>query len=302
VPPRPPAPGQEIDGPTGPNSRALGKGARAVMLGTEFRRIAELAGAMGWRGTLVVRDGQLLVEQNGALFHAQDEFRFFRDDGRSIARPMQRKLKERGLPIRTVFDLGANIGEVAISFARAHPDARVYAFEPAPENLLRLDANIALQPKTCRNLTVVREAVSDRRGEIEITVGAGGLNTVMTRGNRERVAARADIHVQRVPTDTLDSYCARFGVERIDFLKVDIEGAEPLLSASVRRLAGRIGSAYVEISRFNALDAYLELADAFAAGGLVMENRRVPIPDPRPYLEQSLERSPATNVWFMPGR
>lgn len=290
MPARPPLPGQET----------LGKGARAVMLGTEFQRIAGLAAAMGWRGTLVVRDGQLLVEQNGALFHAQDEFRFFRDDGRSMARPMQRKLGARGLQIRTVFDVGANIGEVAICFAHLYPEARVYAFEPAPENLVRLDANIALQPKACRKLTVVREAVSDRQGEIEITVGADGLNTVMTQGNRERVAARADIHIQRVPTDTLDGYCAKFGVDRIDLLKVDIEGAEPLLAASVRRLAGRIGSAYVEISRFNALDAYLELADAFAAGGLVMENRKGPIPDPRLYLEQGLERAPATNVWFMP--
>ena len=108
------------------------KGARAAALLAGFRQCAELAKSMDWRGAVVVRDGELLVEQDGALFQAYDEPRFFRKTGRGIARPMRSRLKDRGIPIRTVFDVGANIGEVAISFACHHPEARVFAFEPAP--------------------------------------------------------------------------------------------------------------------------------------------------------------------------
>ena len=145
--------------------------------------------------------------------------------------------------------------------------------------------------------------MSDRRGEIEITVGADDLNTVMLGDNLERLRARAAFQIARVPTDSLDGYCARFGVEEIDFLKVDIEGAEPLLGASVRRLAGRIGSALVEMSRFNSLDAYLELVDAFAAGGLLMEDRSGdPLADPGRYIEGCLAQQTTINAWFLPRR
>ena len=279
------------------------KGNRAAALLAGFRQCSELARSMDWRGTLVVRNGELLVEQDGALFQAYDEPRFFRKTGRGIARPMRSRLKDRGIPIRTVFDVGANIGEVAIGFACHHPQARVFAFEPAPENLRRLDANVALQPERLGNLTIVREAMSDRRGEIDITVGADSLNTVVLGDNLDRLRALATFQIARVPTDSLDSCCTRFGVEEIDFLKVDIEGGEPLLSAAVRRLPGRIGSALVEMSRFNSLDAYLELVDAFAAAGLAMEDRHgEPVADPRGYIDGLLARQTTINAWFLPQR
>jgi FkbM family methyltransferase len=280
---------------------ALSKGQRAVVLLDEFRKCSELARSLDWRGALLLRDGQLLVEQDGALFHARDETRFFRDSGRGIARAMRRTLKGRRIPVSTVFDVGANIGEVAISFASKFPHAKIYAFEPAPENLLRLDANIALQPAMLANLTVVREAVSDRRGEIEMTVGADCRNTTVLDFGLERTAELSAFQIARVPTDTLENYCVRFGVDQIDFLKVDIEGGEPLLGESVRKLGGHIGSALVEMSRFNSLDAYLELVDAFTSGGLVLEDHEsVPVADPRAFLDEQLERLTTVNLWFLP--
>jgi|WetSurMetagenome_2_1015567.scaffolds.fasta_scaffold23902_4 FkbM family methyltransferase len=282
---------------------ARSKRARAEVLMQSFHRAASLAKLLGWKGALVLRDGRLLVEQDGALFHAEGDDRFFRSDGLSMAKPMRRRLKSRKLHVRTVFDLGANVGEVAISFAATFPKARVFAFEPAPENLVRMEANIALQPERLGNLIVVREAVSDRVGHIDVTVGAGRMNTVVSGAAPPRLDGRSGVETAQVPTDTLEGYCSRFGVDKIDFLKVDIEGGEPLLGASVRNMAGRIGSAFVEVSRYGPLDSYLELADAFAAGGLVMfDGVETRIGDPRAYLADRLEREPAVNVWFLPPR
>ena len=287
--------------PAGTDGAPLTKGQRAAKLLSAFQDCADLAASMGWQGGAIVRNGRLLIEQDGGLFHPDP--RYFRTGGLGIARPMRLMLEQRSLPVRTVFDVGANLGEVAIGFALNYPSARVFAFEPAPENLEVLDANVALQPKRLRNLTVVREAMSDRPGEIEMTLGAGDLNTVMLDDNLERLAERRAFHVARVPTDTLESYCDRLDVQAIDFLKIDIEGAEPLLSPSIRALAGRIGSAFVEVSRYGSLDAYVEMVDAFAAGGLVMEFRNQgPIADPRRFLEVQLERFMAQNIWFLPRR
>ncbi len=282
------------------------KSARAEVLSQSFRRAAAVAEALGWKGALVVRDGRLLVEQDGVLFHAEGGNHFFRTDGPSMAKPMRRKLKALGLPVRTVFDLGANVGEVAISFAAAYPNARVLAFEPAPENLARLAANIALQPERLSNLTVVPEAVSDRTGQIAFTAGAERLNTlVLDDANLHRLERVPGVTVTNVPTDTLEGFCSRFGVDEIDFLKVDIEGGEPLLSASVRSMGGRIRSALVEVSRYGQLDSYLELVDAFASSGLALydfdEDEQV-VGDPAGYIAGCLETRPSINVWFLPRR
>src|SRR5271156_3378543 len=50
----------------------------------------------------------------------------------------------REMPLRpeegkTVLDIGANVGAAALYFARLFPNARIYAFEPAPDNFAVLE-------------------------------------------------------------------------------------------------------------------------------------------------------------------
>jgi FkbM family methyltransferase len=215
---------------------------------------------------------------------------------------MLRALGEKSLGLRTFFDIGANLGEFALYVAHHRPAAQVFAFEPAPENLAVLEANLALQDPPLSNFHLVREAVSDRCGEIEILVGAHDLNTVMVEANLKRLQARrANVERRMTPTDTLEGYCRRFGVDQIDLLKIDIEGAEPMLAESIASLAGRIGAAFVEISRFNTVEAYGRLADAFAAGGLVMmDQTMLPIAEPREWIRQTTAAGQTPNVWFLP--
>jgi hypothetical protein len=52
-----------------------------------------------------------------------------------------------------------------------------------------------------------------------------------------------------IPVTTLDQFCAKNGVERIDILKMDIQGAElPALRGASRLLReGRIGLIFTEV-------------------------------------------------------
>src|SRR6185436_1504795 len=45
--------------------------------------------------------------------------------------------------VRTVLDIGANVGVTALYFARLFPNAAIYAFEPAPDNFAILQKNVA---------------------------------------------------------------------------------------------------------------------------------------------------------------
>lgn len=276
------------------------RGRQAELLAQLFQLAAETADRCGWTGKVVISGGKVLVDQDGALFPAEVSNRYFRADGDPPGAAILKRLQGLGIAPRTILDVGANIGELSIYFARQLPDCRVVAFEPAPENLEGFHANLALQDPPLGNLELVAEAVSDRSGAIAFSIGAGLLNTAMLEANRERIGAIGGAAEAQVPADTLDGHCARLGVDRIDLLKIDIEGGEPLLADAIAGMKGRIGAAFVEISTFNSLDAYGRLIDAFRHAGLAPAEKDLRrIETPLAWLRTRLVQSPALNVWFI---
>jgi FkbM family methyltransferase len=71
----------------------------------------------------------------------------------------------RGLPIRTVLDVGANTGQYARWVRRVHPAARVICFEPLPGPYEALSAWAASQGGA---VTAVNVAVGETAGEVEM--------------------------------------------------------------------------------------------------------------------------------------
>ncbi len=272
---------------------------QAGLLLQTFHEAATLAKACRWNGVVVLKDGEVFVDQDGVLLQAEPDGRLFRKHGVSQAAPMISELAQFGIEPRTVLDIGANIGEIAVYLAYHLPHARVVAFEPAPENLAVFDRHLAIQRQPLRNLELIREAVSDRSGQIEFAIGAGELNTAMVAENLERLQKSRPATVVSVPTDTLFNYCERLGIGEIDFAKIDVEGGEPLLSDSISRMPGRIHAAFVEISRYNSVPAYLEMVAAFGRAGLRMVEGKTPVADPEAWIRARLDYGPATNVWFV---
>jgi FkbM family methyltransferase len=273
---------------------------QAELIARVLEEAAIVTAGCGWTGKAIILGGQVLVDQDGALFPAKTTNRYFRTNGSPPGAAMLAALETFRVRPRIIFDVGANIGELAIYFARRLPDTRVIAFEPAPENLEELRANIALRDTPLANLEIVAEAISDRTGVISFTIGAGDLNTTMVEANLDRLSSSRRVRVVEVPTDTLDNFCARLGVDAIDLLKVDTEGGEPLMATAIRGMAGRIRTAFVEMTPYNTLDAYAELIEAFAHAGLVMldKNQRR-MGEPVRWLQKRLDRGQPVNVWFV---
>lgn len=125
-------------------------------------------------------------------------------------------------PGHTVIDLGAHIG--TFSLAAAAWGCRVVCVEPSPSNVALLNASV--NRNRFKNVRVVTAAVSDSPGTVEF-VQAGPYGLVAN--------PAINAPVIRVPTMTVDELVAELEWERVDFIKMDVEGSEV---AAVRGMSG----------------------------------------------------------------
>lgn len=126
----------------------------------------------------------------------------------------------------TVVDIGANIGYFTLLFSQlSGKNGRVLAFEPEPENLGFLEKNI--QVNNCKNIEVVAVALAESKGYIDFFVPEH------TRSTASMVASNLiyekGVNKISVPTESLDEYLSSIGVSKVDFIKIDVQGAENIV-------------------------------------------------------------------------
>jgi FkbM family methyltransferase len=142
-------------------------------------------------------------------------------------------------PQDVVVDIGANIGIFSL-FAAARTGAAVHAYEPSPENFRFLERNLA--QNGARAVVPHQEAVADKDGSVILYLG------LTSGGNKlfDRVQGPSPGSVT-VPSVTLERVMEENRLERIDFLKVDCEGAEGLIFAAASgECLGRVGKIALE--------------------------------------------------------
>jgi FkbM family methyltransferase len=141
--------------------------------------------------------------------------------------PFQRSL-DLAAGAEVLFDVGAHVGMWSLLAARRNPAARIHAFEPSPAAVDRLCGHVALN----RADRVVVNAVAVGEENAARAFFAGTDNT----GASSFYMRWNDQVETRVPVVTLDSYVARERIERVDLIKVDVEGAETLVFKGASRL------------------------------------------------------------------
>lgn len=129
-------------------------------------------------------------------------------------------------PGAVFLDVGANIGLFALRAAECvGPTGRVIAVEPADVSAGRLERNLALNAMA--QVAVVRAALSDREGEAELRHVELGDDPQAWSIMPEAGGADAE----KVRTTTLDALAEAQGLTRLDLIKMDVEGAEPMVVA-----------------------------------------------------------------------
>ncbi len=163
-------------------------------------------------------------------------------------------------PGSVVFDVGAHHGLLTVLFCRwTGPTGHVHAFEPSPPNVLALDANIALNH--LQNCTRQFVAVGSTTGIAEM--------------NGESVATR-NIASRTVPQMELDQYCCSENIQKVDVIKIDVEGFEGNVLRGAKKLLARRPKIALELhlddlAKFNdSTEAVLDLLPQHDYKGSIM--------------------------------
>lgn len=173
---------------------------------------------------LVPSSGEVTIQSGGALFSIRGtEINEFWMAAKGLHSPdIFEKICELASGSDTViWDIGANIGTMALPVLASCSRAKVVAFEPSPEVCAKLLKNALLNPRLNDRLTVINCALSERAGWVKFYAsnetnnsGVGGIGCA---GNR--------VDVPVVTFAQPGSACLKIA-PMPDVIKIDVEGHE----------------------------------------------------------------------------
>ena len=179
-----------------------------------------------------------------------------------------------------VFDVGANVGEYSATALQSNPQAQVHCFEPSEAHVVLLKQRLqgssaVVNPFGLSDVTETRSLHKD--------CSVTGLASLISR-DLSHLDIQLDM-VESVRLERGDSYVEQHGVQRIDLLKIDVEGWEMsvlngFLNSFERRLICccqfEFGHAHIE-RRENFRDYYRFFTDRGFAMGALKPNGRVQV-------------------------
>jgi FkbM family methyltransferase len=154
-------------------------------------------------------------------------------------------------PNAVMLDLGANIGSIGIPIAKMRPDVKIVAVEASANVFSYLKENVELN--NCKNISLENYALSSADNEKvafyspEEKFGKGSMSAVYTD------------KAEYATTITLDTLVAKYGFQKVDVIKIDVEGYEATVFKGGKKL---LSSADAPVVLFE----YAHWAESLARG------------------------------------
>jgi FkbM family methyltransferase len=158
--------------------------------------------------------------------------------GEDLSTDLAKLLKHVSVPV--IFDVGANVGQSAKLFRGLWPNAIIYSFEPLPEAFAKLQREASVNTNwKVHQIALANDTGRERFFVHPFSVLSSLLPLAKECPEKEWLDSleRAGKREIEVETITLDQFCRQAAVQKIDLLKLDVQGAEHLvLQGAIRAL------------------------------------------------------------------
>ena len=221
----------------------------------------------------------------------------------STAATIQKLIK----PGDVALDIGANVGAHTLGIARGvGPNGRVFAFEPTDFAFEKLQRNLALNPelagRTVASQILLAASASGEHSQPQIYASWPLENTdAVHPKHRGRLATTRNARI-----DTLDFFAASHSIDRLDFIKIDVDGHElPVLRGGLLLLTRLHPVLLMEMSPYVHAEEQNSFADLVALlrdAGYAIQDAATwrPLPLDAAKLEQLIPDGASINVIARP--
>ena len=131
-----------------------------------------------------------------------------------------------------ILDCGANMGLSMLYFSLNYPDHTTYAFEPEPEIFAILKENV--ETFQLKNVKIFQQAVWDKVDVLEFYTDKGMGGRVLSSYENQKPKKIESVRLRDYLND------------KVDFLKIDIEGAETVVIRDCKVKLSGVGSIFFE--------------------------------------------------------
>ena len=167
-------------------------------------------------------------------------------------------LEGHTLEISVILEIGACDGNDTLFYAKTFPTAEIHAFEPRHDNYMKILKKV--QDQSLPNVYTYPFALSDKVGEVSFYLSSGTPpDTKIKNWHMSSSILPPKEHLIQHPwckfenkttvfSTTIDKFCEIRDIKQIDFIHMDVQGAELLVLAGASKMINNIKSVWLEVS------------------------------------------------------
>lgn len=161
-----------------------------------------------------------------------------------------------------VFDIGAAVGDKSIIILESLPTATVYSFEPQQESFRKLKVRTAQYGDRLKAFNV---GFFDKNEEVTLHISSyRDSSSILPLDSESEDEDMREINKEIIKVITLDDFVRDNHIERIDFMKIDVEGVEKkVLEGGKTTFANKVDNVFLEIFDPNDFPYFLEFFKKF---------------------------------------
>ena len=163
-----------------------------------------------------------------------------------------------------IFDIGSCDALDSIKYIRLFPNAQIFAFEPLSKNIKQMHTNVSNY--NVKNITIIQKALSNSQGFADFYISEGQPEELKTSewdfGNKSSSLFPPDktkeTHpwlefnsIEKVETETLDNFCNTQKIPYIDYIHMDVQGAELLVLEGAKKMLPKIKMIWLEVENIS---------------------------------------------------